>query len=41
MLQQNGTTGNGTTDESAATALSTSNGLAFAGVLGAFFYAVL
>lgn len=41
MLMQNGTMGNGTTNENAASALSASSGLAVAGFLGAFFYAVL
>jgi hypothetical protein len=43
MLVQNGTAGmgNGTMDMSAASTLTRSNGLAVAGVLGAFFYAVL
>jgi hypothetical protein len=41
MLMQNGTMGNGTADQNAGSALTPSNGLAFAGVLGAFLYTVL
>ena len=41
MLMQNGTMGNGTDQPSAATAITGSNSVAFAGVLAAFFYTVL